>query len=69
MLLQKKIYYDIWMKLWKLLIMYCSSFRSVEMEEILDHLGSGNPAIVLVNANLLYCDTCHTKKVNFIVIL
>lgn len=36
--------------------------RSVEMEEILDHLGSGNPAIILVNANLLICDTCHTKK-------
>ncbi|XP_035230772.1 protein GUCD1-like [Stegodyphus dumicola] len=36
--------------------------RSVEMEEIIDHLASGNPAIVLVNANLLYCDTCHTNK-------
>lgn len=36
--------------------------RSVEMEEILEHLGSANPAIVLVNANLLFCDTCHTKK-------
>ncbi|KFM79085.1 hypothetical protein X975_02718, partial [Stegodyphus mimosarum] len=36
--------------------------RSVEMEEIIDHLASGNPAIVLVNANLLFCDTCHTNK-------
>ncbi|GFU22768.1 protein GUCD1 [Nephila pilipes] len=38
--------------------------RSVGLEEILDHLSSGNPAIILVNANLLFCDTCtcHTKK-------
>ncbi|XP_054714945.1 protein GUCD1-like [Uloborus diversus] len=36
--------------------------RSVNIEEILLHLESGNPAIVLVNANLLFCDTCHTKK-------
>ncbi|KAG8190624.1 hypothetical protein JTE90_017888 [Oedothorax gibbosus] len=38
--------------------------RSVGMDEIVDHLGSGNPAIVLVNANLLFCDTCtcHAKK-------
>ncbi|XP_015921977.1 protein GUCD1 isoform X2 [Parasteatoda tepidariorum] len=36
--------------------------RSVDMEEIIDHLSSGNPAIILVNANLLFCDTCHTKK-------
>ncbi|CAL1272430.1 unnamed protein product [Larinioides sclopetarius] len=38
--------------------------RSVKMDEILDHLSCSNPAIVLVNANLLYCDTCtcHTKK-------
>ncbi|GIY59790.1 protein GUCD1 [Caerostris darwini] len=38
--------------------------RTVDQDEILDHLSSGNPVIVLVNANLLYCDTCtcHTKK-------
>ncbi|KAF8795334.1 Protein GUCD1 like protein [Argiope bruennichi] len=38
--------------------------QSVKIDEILDHLSCNNPAIVLVNANLLFCDTCtcHTKK-------
>lgn len=45
------------------IVNFPSHNRSVEIEEILDHLSSGNPAIVLVNANLLFCDTCHTKKV------
>lgn len=36
--------------------------RAVELEEIIDHLSLGNPAILLVNANLLFCDACHSNK-------
>lgn len=60
------LFYNISLINWK-----CISHRSVGMDEILDHLGSGNPAIVLVNANLLFCDTCtcHAKKVRAVSLL
>lgn len=35
--------------------------RSVDLSEILLQLQLGNPAIILVNANLLYCEKCHFK--------